>query len=677
MRSILLCLLIIASHASAFSNNNDSLQLLLKKPLPDTSRIKVLKELVYLNNSVEPSQSIIYGFEGLTLAKKLGDIDSEIHLLNNIGIAYYGLGDYEKTLEYFLLVLEKEENLKNPQAQSRALNNLGIIYDEIGKLEKSIAYYEESLKIKETLNDSAGISNTLSNLGLLYLKMDFPDKAILCFRKCLKIDTESTYISGIYNSLHNIGLYHLNFKNKDSAVYYMAQAYEVIPKDEVNYDKAFIIKSYAKALLENKSYKNAEEKYKQAIEIAKKISSPEILEEAYKGIAEISEIDGNYKEALNYYKLHKAFNDSIFNTDFNKQIAKLEKNHEIKEREKEIQLLKNEAEITGLQLSTRKNTIYFLYALGLLLAILSAISYNRYKIKKKAHSLLEQKNSKIEFQKDEINSQKDEIEAQRDNILRQKQSLEEASKDIMESIWYAQNIQNAILPDLSHISSNFKDFFMLFLPKSIVSGDFYWYTEKGDKHYFVVADCTGHGIPGAFMTVMANDLLNSIIIQRDINDCAEILKTLDYEVMNSLQYKENSSNDGLDISLLCIDLNKMRISFSGACMNLLLIRNNKIQEYKGQRFSIGGFTDITIKKPINQQIDIIKGDQIYLYTDGYPDQFGGPNDKKFMIQNLKNLLSDLSSLPMIEQKHYLNKAFLEWKGENEQTDDICLAGIRF
>lgn len=677
MRIIILNFLIIAIHLSAYSDNNDSLQLLLEKPHSDSSKLAILKELVYENNSIEPSKSILYGLEALSLARDLEDINSEIYLLNNIGIAYYGLGDYEKTLEYFILVLEKEDKLENPQAQSRALNNLGIIYDEIGMSAKATTYYEKSLRIKEDLNDTSGISNTLSNLGLVYLKMELPDSAIECFRKCLKIDSSTNNLTGIYNSLHNIGLYHLNFQNKDSAVFYMAKSYDAVLKEEINYDKAFIIKSYAKALSENKDFINALEKYNQAIELAKKISSPEILKEAFKGISEIQEINGNYQEALKFYKLHKAFNDSIYNSDFNKQISRLEKNHEIKEREKEIQLLKNEAEITGLQLSRRKNTNYFLYAIGILLAVTATISYNRYQLKKKANLLLEQKNIEIEIQKDEINSQKGEIEAQRDNILDQKYSLEEASNDIMESIWYAQNIQNAILPDLSQISKNFKDFFMLFLAKSIVSGDFYWYTEKDNKHYFAVADCTGHGIPGAFMTVMANDLLNSIIIQQNITNCSEILQTLDYEVMNSLQYKENSSNDGLDIALLSIDLINNKICFCGACMNLLLIRNNELHEYKGQRFSIGGFTDTALKKPVNQQIDIIDGDQVYLYTDGYPDQFGGPDDKKFMLQNLKNLICDINNLSMVEQKHYLNKAFLEWKGDNEQTDDICIAGIRF
>ncbi len=677
MRIIFLSFLILAFHTSADTNNNDSLRSLLSKNLSDTTKLSVLKELTYLNNSNEPSKSILFGLDGLTLAKKLEDIDSEIHLLNNIGIAYYGLGDYEKTLEYFLLVVEKEDKLKNPQAQSRALNNLGIIYDEIGKLDKATEYYEESLRIKEQLNDLAGISNTLSNLGLVYLKMDLANEAVNCFRRCLKLDSASNNFTGIYNSLHNIGLYHLNFKNKDSAVFYMAKSYNTVLQEEINYDKAFIIKSYAKALSVNKDYINALEKYNQAINLAEKISSPEILKEAYKGISEILEIKGNYEGSLKYYKLHKGFNDSIYNSDFNKQISRLEKNHEIKEREKEIQLLRNEAEITSLQLSRRKNTNYFLYALGILLAITATISYNRYQIKKKANLVLEQKNSEIELQKDEINTQKDEIEAQRDSILSQKHSLEEASNDIMESIWYAQNIQNAILPDLSRIAGNFKDFFMLFLPKSIVSGDFYWYTEKDNLLYFAVADCTGHGIPGAFMTVMANDLLNSIIIQQNITDCSEILKNLDYEVMNSLQYKENSSNDGLDIALLSIDLTNNKICFSGACLNLMLIRNSELLEFKGQRFSIGGFTDIALKRPINQEINFLEGDQIYLYTDGYPDQFGGPNDKKFMLQKLKNLLCDLNKLPMVEQKHYLNKNFHEWKGDNEQTDDICIAGIRF
>ena len=676
---ILIFLFLISSILIPLALGNekmDSLQNLLNGKIEDSSRINIYKELLYSLSTSEPSQAIFYGQQGLELARKTNDHYSEIQLLNNLGIAYYGLGDYEKTLEYFLLVLDLEKDLDNLQSLSRAMNNVGIIYDEIGRLDKSAYYYEESLKIKESFNDSLGISNTMSNLGLLYMKMEEPEIAINYFRKSYKIDEKLNDIVGIYNSLHNIGIYHKDYGIKDSAVYYIEKALLAVPRGEKHYDKTYIIKSLAESYLMVKNYKNAQNYFEKAIQSANEVEALDVLKESYKGLSEIYEYKKQFEKSLSAYKKYKALNDSIFNQDFNSKVSQLEKNFEIQSKEKEIQLLTNKAEITNLQLIRRRNSNYFLMALGILLAIVAFISYNRYTIKNKSNRLLQQKNEEINLQKSEIKENRDEIEAQRDSILEQKLALEEASSEIMKSIWYAQHIQQAILPDLNQVKAVFHEFFLLYMPKSIVSGDFYWFTKKKDKVFFALADCTGHGIPGAFMTVMANDLLNSIIIQQDENDCAKILNLLDEAVLNSLQYKGNSSNDGLDIALLCIDLKKQQLTFSGASMDLLVYQQNDWKTVKGERFSIGGFKEPDLKQAKNIKLDLSEDTHLYIYSDGYVDQFGGKEDKKFMRKRLKVLLDEIKILPLEQQKVKLEKAMIEWKGNQEQTDDIAFAGIR-
>jgi len=673
---ILTLFFIIYALNSLGNDKRDSLENLLDKKIADSTRINIYAELLYNLSTSDPSQAIFYGNKGIQLARKNKDVISEIQLLNNLGISYYGLGDYEKTLDYFLQVLEIEKELNNPTSLSKAMNNVGIIFDEIGRLDKSTYYYEQSLEIKRSLNDSSGISNTMSNLGLLYMKQELPEKAIQYFRTCYSIDKELKMVTGMYNSLHNIGIYHKDYGAKDSAIFYLEKALLAVPKGKNNYDKAYIIKSLAESYLQIKDFKNSKRYFKSAIQSAKEVEALEVLKECYKGLSSIHENNRDFKNSLIHYKKYKALNDSIFNQDFNSKVSQIEKNFEIEAKEKEIQLLTNEAEITNLQLIRRKNSNYFLIALGLLLAVLAFISYNRYKIKNRSHQLLELKNDEINLQKNEIQENRDEIEAQRDNILKQKFALEEATADTMNSIRYAQNIQRAILPDIQKINASFHEFFMLYMPKSIVSGDFYWFTKKKNKTFFALADCTGHGIPGAFMTVMANDLLNSIVIQQDNNDCTEILNLLDQAVLNSLQYKENSSNDGLDIALLCFDEKERELTFSGASMDLIIYQENDWVSYKGERFSIGGLKETNQKQSKNIKIDLKTDTQIYIHTDGLVDQFGGEHDKKFMRKRLRILLDRIKLLPLDQQKAELEKTIMNWKGDQKQTDDISITGIR-
>ncbi|WKV11225.1 tetratricopeptide repeat protein [Marivirga harenae] len=663
--------------AISFANDQtDSLKNVLKAEIADSTRVNIYKDLLYNMSTSEPSQAIFYGQLGLDLARKIEDVYSEIQLLNNLGISYYGLGAYEKTLEYFLKVLELEKELDNLPSLSRAMNNVGIIYDEIGRLDKSADYYEESLKLKESFQDSLGISTTMSNLGLLYLKMEKPEKAIQYFRKCYLIDKRLNDPVGIYNSLHNIGIYHKDFGDQDSAVYYIEKALLAVPKGEKHFDKTYIVKSLAQSYLRVKDYDKASKYFQRAVNSAIEVEALDVLRESYKGLSEIYENNAQFEKSLSAYKKYKALNDSIFNQDFNSKVSQLEKNFEIQSKEKEIQLLTNKAEITSLQLTRREYTNYFLIALGIMLAVVAFISYNRFQIKNKSHKVLQLKNEEINLQKSEIKENRDEIAAQRDNILDQKHALEEASSEIMKSIWYAQHIQQAILPDLNQIKSVFHEFFMLYMPKSIVSGDFYWFTKKDDKIFFALADCTGHGIPGAFMTVMANDLLNSIVIQQDEHDCANILNLLDEAVLSSLQYKGNSSNDGLDIALFCIDSKSRELTFSGAGIDMLVFQKEEWRTYKGERFSIGGFKESEFKNARNKKLNLEDDAQIYFYTDGYVDQFGGKEDKKFMRKRLSLILDDIKLLPFEQQKLKLEKAITEWKSDREQTDDISFTGIR-
>jgi len=269
-----------------------------------------------------------------------------------------------------------------------------------------------------------------------------------------------------------------------------------------------------------------------------------------------------------------------------------------------------------------------------------------------------------------------EIEAQKEELAKQNEMIAEQNKNITDSIHYAQRIQSAILPPVEQLSDVVDEFFILYRPRDIVSGDYYWATRKDDITIIVAADCTGHGVPGAFMSMLGIAFLNEIVNKEGIVKPNEILNRLRQQVVNQLhQGEEGESKDGMDVSLYVIDHKNMKVGFSGAYNPLYIIRDNEVIQLKADRMPIG--YHIKIDTPFTmQEIDLQKGDCLYNSSDGYPDQFGGPDERKFMTKRFKQLLLDIHQKPMAEQKQILDKTIDEWRGDIEQIDDIIVIGVR-
>jgi serine phosphatase RsbU (regulator of sigma subunit) len=262
-------------------------------------------------------------------------------------------------------------------------------------------------------------------------------------------------------------------------------------------------------------------------------------------------------------------------------------------------------------------------------------------------------------------------------VVAQKEELAQKNKDITDSIEYAKRIQVAILPPVIPFSETF----VLFKPKAIVSGDFYWLVEKDDKEFIAAVDCTGHGVPGAFMSIIGHNMLNKIVKEYGILKPSDILNHLDREVNNTLQQSAQEKNivkDGMDMTLVCYNRKEKLLEFSGAYNPIYLIRNGELTETKGDRFTIGrSVTDTQEKIFTNHTIKIKEGDTIYLFSDGYADQFGGIARKKFKSAPMKELFLKIQDKKMEEQKSILDSTIEEWRGDIEQIDDILIIGRRF
>jgi PAS domain S-box-containing protein len=255
--------------------------------------------------------------------------------------------------------------------------------------------------------------------------------------------------------------------------------------------------------------------------------------------------------------------------------------------------------------------------------------------------------------------------------------LQQQNEDIIDSIQYARKIQDAILPSVENIASSFDDAFVLYLPKDVVSGDFYWYYKKDGKVFLAAVDCTGHGVPGALMSVVGNSILKDVIVKRGLQEPHEILAALDADV-NNLMQKEDSydtMSDGMDVSLAVIDLQANTLMFSGAMRPLWLLRNDEIVEIKGDRYPIGYFYGVE-KEFTTTQLTLKKSDQLFMFSDGYPDQFGGEKNKKFNKKKLKELLLSIQGMSGEEQRGFLDYALKNWRQEIEQTDDVLLIGLK-
>lgn len=263
-------------------------------------------------------------------------------------------------------------------------------------------------------------------------------------------------------------------------------------------------------------------------------------------------------------------------------------------------------------------------------------------------------------------------------IEKQKAEIEEQKKHIMDSIYYARRIQNAILPSFNIISNHLENYFILYLPKDIVSGDFYWVHETENLFMMAAVDCTGHGVPGAFMSIVGFNQLNQAVTVKKARSAGVILDELNKGVITTLN--ENTSNgsikDGMDMALCVFNLEEGKVEFAGANNPLFIIRNNKLIRYKGDKFPIGAFEGSRPQLFFNNEIELIRGDTLYLFSDGYADQFGGPENKKFMFKRFEDLLLEIHDQPVEVQRESLKTRHLEWKGNNDQVDDILVIGIK-
>ena len=434
---------------------------------------------------------------------------------------------------------------------------------------------------------------------------------------------------------------------EDSALYFANKSIEKSIK--IN-NQEFLTTSYkalADVYFHFKYYKQAVDVYRQALNIARKLKNSKSESTILKLLANAQLLSGDYMNGSNSLLEFIDLNDSINNIETLKSFNELQTQYETDKKEKEISLL-NERD------KKREIVIYSIIGLSLLLGLLSFVLFNRFRLKKRAANELEIRNNEIS---------------------NQKHIIEEKQKEITDSIHYAKRIQNTLLAHKDFIDKFIPQNFILFKPKDIVSGDFYWATEHNNKFYLAVCDSTGHGVPGAFMSLLNIGFLSEAIKEKNISLPNEIFNYVRKRLTESIG--SDGQKDGMDAILICIEAltdNTKKITYAAANNEPILIKNNSIIKLAKDKMPVGHgelIADFTL-----HTIDYETGDTLYLYTDGYADQFGGPKGKKFKYKALNDLLESIHHLPMQEQHHQLNQTIANWMGDLEQVDDICIVGIR-
>lgn len=589
----------------------------------------------------------------LGLAKRHDFEMGEAEAYHHISTAYYHTADYDSalTMAFSALKIFKTLNLKEEVAS--VLNSIGNVYyfietsDGKGDLINSELYYKNSLEIYKELNDKEGLAKQYGNLGLIYGRRGDKEKSILYSQKSLDYYKEVGRKIGIATSYVNLGYVYYNFGYYNKAVESVNEALKI--REEID-DKKGIALCYdliASIYTDLKDYRKAYDYYKKSYDYSREINFRRQALSSMHSLAQRSEDLGNYKAAAEWYGKYGDLKDSIYNDEIANQVTEAEARYKSLEKDAEIQLLQKEAEVKDLSL--KRNDAYLTGAVIaiVLLWIILGISYWAYRSKNKSNYQLALRNKEI---------------------LRQKQ-------EITDSINYAKTIQSAILPPENLIDGNDFSSFVFFRPKDIVSGDFYWMDRIGDRVYFAAVDCTGHGVPGAFMSIIGHNCLGQSIKDYELRKPAEILDRMTILVTESLRNNGNTSvKDGMDMALCCFHPKEMKLEYAGAYNPLYIVRGGEVLQFKADRQPVGPHEN---RSPYtNHIIDLESGDCIYVFSDGLQDQFGGPQDKKFSGKRLRNLLASMAEKSIETQYVEVEKAFNDWKGEQEQTDDVTLMCLK-
>ena len=689
---------------------------------------------VIYKNQGELSLALDYYNNSLKLGKKLGYKHEIAESLNNIGVIHLYQGEISIALEYYLKSLEIREELGNKNGIAISLSNIGTVHKHKGEVIAALDFFNKSLKIYEEIDGKLGIASCQANIGSIYLSQGETATALDYFQKGLKIREKMGDKKGVANSLNSIGVIFINRGEEATGLEYLHKGLKIERETGNKQGIANSLRNLGTIYANQRELSNALDNYNKSLKIyqemgdkqgianilyyigatnfvmgivgqaqnygeksldlARKLGYPANIKRVSELLYKIYCKTHKYKEALTMYELYIQMRDSINNEETQKAAIKhnmqyeYEKQHLADSLETSKELALKDIEISKQQAEAKveRTTKYGLYGGLALVLVIAFVLARSVKQKKKAN--------------EEISHQKQEVEIS-------KLHIEQLHKEVTDSIHYAAHIQNAILTSEAYWQRMLANHFILFKPRDIVSGDFYWAYEtptkktassakvSGGKKIWIAADCTGHGVPGGFMSMLGNTFLNEIVIEQGEEDAAEILNKLRDHIIKALASDVGSEEglemkDGMDLAVCILHPDKT-LEYSGANNPLWVLSEREevsaaaivtsnetmnlcLHEIKADKQPIGKYIEM---KPFTfHKMQLQKGDQVYTFTDGFPDQFGGHKLKKYMNKRLKKFLFSIADKSMEDQKQLMLEEFEDWRKETEQVDDVCIIGVK-
>ena len=631
----------------------DSIYVLLEKSKIDTNKINLLHEQVSLIEGSDPVKAIELSKEEVRLSEILNFKIEKSY--SDLAWLYKNIADYKKSLVYYYKLEKYSSKFSSPQKErvlAELYTGLSSVYSRLNNYDLAISQINKAIINYSKLKDTTGMAIANLNLGNYYYnKGDYKN----AYSKYKIAETEfnnhndSIYLPNCYNSLGGVTYQLHNYKE---ALIYYNKSYELSLKnnpDDLS-NIAVTLQNIGQVNAQLGNFEAGIANCSEAADLFLKLNDVRNLYNTYESVADYYSRIGDFKTSNFYYSKYVHLKDSIFDDDTKNTIHEMSIKYESDKKEKENQVL-------TLENKNKKQVIYFAFGGCFLLLGLVFFIFKGYKTKQKANKELEVKNEIIQ---------------------QQKTIVEEQHQDIKDSIKYAQRIQGAILPPKNMWEKILPNSFLLYMPKDVLSGDFYWIEETKDYVYVAAADCTGHGVPGALISIVNFNLLNKAVLEKDLVTPSEILDAVNIWLTESLHqtYGESTVRDGMDVTLIAIHKHSNEVLFAGANNPIYHITNGELHQIKGDKFPVGAFIEDKIQKFTTKRFTVEKGDSIFLFSDGYADQFGGPKGKKYKYAQFQEKLKAIQNFPLTQQHEIMRKEFLDWKGSHEQVDDVLLVGIK-